>query len=152
MIITLLKSFLSCLKIESSGADINNISNMSSRVKQHILIDGFKPPLDFRNVLPYLRSCKPTEADLGSLLYFIIKSRVEWDPSLYYSTFMTLKSFMTKKGANEHKSFISYGFITVATHMPLPKEKIFNTVECLHFDDLIEYLLYDVSPDFFCDI
>jgi hypothetical protein len=52
------KSILSCLQMESFGADINDRSSNLPGGKQHILIDGCQLPLDFKNGLPYLRCRK----------------------------------------------------------------------------------------------
>jgi hypothetical protein len=91
------KSILSCLHMEAFSADINDCSRMLPGGKQHILVDGYKLPLDFKNGLPYLRCRKPTEAELGLLPHIIMTSDVEWDPSLYDNIIEDIEKFHDTK-------------------------------------------------------
>jgi hypothetical protein len=77
------KSILSCLQMETHGAEINDRSRLLPGGKQRISIDGYQIPLDFKNGLPYLQCRKPTETELGLLPHIIMTSDIEWDSRLY---------------------------------------------------------------------
>jgi hypothetical protein len=66
------KTILSCLQMEAYGAYINNRSHLLPGGLQHILIDSYQLPLDFKNDLPHLQCRKPTMEELSSLPHIIM--------------------------------------------------------------------------------
>jgi hypothetical protein len=86
-------SILSCIQMEAHGADINDHLKLLPGGKQRILTDGYQMPLNFKNILPYLWCCKPTNGELESHPHIIMTSDVEWDPSQYDKDLDDLAAF-----------------------------------------------------------
>jgi hypothetical protein len=104
------KSILSCLQMEAHVVDIDDHSKLLPGGKQHILIDGYQMPLDFKNGLPYLRCCKPMTGELESLPHIIMTSDVEWDPSQYDKDLDDLAAFYDpSEEDHEVRHFDQYG-------------------------------------------
>jgi hypothetical protein len=77
------KSILTCLQMQAYGADIYDLYCSLSGGKQRILVDGYQPPLDFKNGVPHLCCRKPSEVELSYLPHIIMTSDVKWDPKQY---------------------------------------------------------------------
>jgi hypothetical protein len=104
------KSILSCLQMEAHGADINNRSHLFSGGKQHILMDGYQFPLDFKNGIPYLWCQMPTENEIASLPHIVMTSDVDWDPSTYDKDIDNLDDFHDpSEDDHENYHFYQYG-------------------------------------------
>ena len=76
-------SILSCIQMESHGAEINDRSSLLPGGKQRIVMDGYQIPLDIVSGLPYLQCRKPTDDELATLPHIIMTSDVDWNPSIH---------------------------------------------------------------------
>jgi hypothetical protein len=150
------------LQIEVHGADINDHSCLLPGGKQRILIDGYQLLLDFKNGLPYLQCCKPTENELASLPHIVMTSDVDWDPCQYDKDIVmtsdvdwdpcqydkdidNLEEFHDpSEDVHQHDHFDQYGEYCrrkVATHNTCLEEEFYDACEFLSFNDKVDDLM-----------
>ena len=150
------KSILSCIQMESFGADINDRSRLLPGGKQRILIDGYQLPLDIQNGLPYLQCRKPTEMELASLPHIIMTSDNDWDPSIYDNDITDLEAFHDVTVEDPiHEHFNQYGEYrhrTVATHNIIEEDEFFDANDYMDYDDQVDDVIDTLQPEIVADI
>jgi hypothetical protein len=88
------KSILSCIQMESHGADINEKLRLLPGGKQRIIMDDYQIPLDINNGLAYLRCRPPTTHELETLPHIIMTADVDWNPSIFDNDIDNVETFL----------------------------------------------------------
>jgi hypothetical protein len=88
------KSILSCIQMESHGADINEKTRLLPGGKQRIIMDDYQIPLDINNGLAYLRCRPPTTHELETLPHIIMTADVNWNPSIFDNDIDNVETFL----------------------------------------------------------
>jgi hypothetical protein len=113
-------SILSCIQMESHGADINEKPRRIPGGKQRILMDDFQIPLDINSGLAYLRCCPPSTHELETLPHIIMTADVDWNPTIFDNDIDDVETFFdTKDDIISHGPFDQYGeyrYRTVSIH------------------------------------
>jgi hypothetical protein len=140
------KRILSCLQMEALGAVIHDRPRSLSGGKQRVLVDGYQISLQFKIGHAYLPCRKPTE-EHGVLLYVVLTSDVDWDPSLYDNVIDDMDDFHDPNlyfidHDNPLNEYGEYRKRTVATHTLIEgEEEFFDACIFLDFDDMVDDLL-----------
>jgi hypothetical protein len=104
------KSILSCIQMESHGADINEKPRLLPGGRQRILMDDYQIPLDINNGLAYLRCRPPNTHELETLPHIIMTADVDWNPSIFDSDIDDVETFFdTNDDIISHGPFDQYG-------------------------------------------
>jgi hypothetical protein len=148
------KSILSCIQMESHGADINEKPRLLPGGKQRILMDNYQIPLDINNGLAYLRCRPPYTHELETLPHIIMTADVDWNPSIFDNDIDDVETFFdTTDDIISHGPFDQYGeyrFRIVAIHDTSCEPDFFDAVEFLNYDDMIDDLIDLWQPTNIC--
>jgi hypothetical protein len=139
-------SILSCIQMESHGAEINDRSSLLPGGKQRIVMEGYQIPLDIDGGLPCLRCRKPTDDELATLPHFIMTSDVGWNPSIHDHKVDDIGKFYdTTIDTVEFDNFNQYGEYrhrTIAIHDVVNDSSMMSTAD---HNELVNDLLDTVG-------
>jgi hypothetical protein len=137
--------------MEAYGADINDRPLSLPGDKQRILFDGYQIPLHFKNGLASLPCRKPADDERGTLPHVIMTSDVDWDPCVYDNIIDDIVVFHDPsidliEHDNPFDDYGEYRHRTVATHKFLDEEELFDSMECVDYDNLVDDLMNAHNP------
>jgi hypothetical protein len=115
-------------------------------------MDGYQLPLEFKNGLLCLYCQKTTDNEQSLLPHIIMTSDVTWDPSLYHNINDNIDQFYDPfEDTPEHEYHLDqhgeYRNRTVATHTIVPEEEVFDAIEYVDLDDLVDDLIDLLHPE-----